>query len=214
MIDGDVITIHLEDGHGAEGETDSSTTEDSPLDTELGLAGTITEDTGDTTASSTDDARGRRGDTGSGGGDTTDGAGGAGRDTRGGARHGGSVEAGGSGWSANGGGKSSGSGGSTASLLLELNSGLLLFGGTVAGYVSMSSIVTRVINNPWTYLVRQATAAFWKAAEVQTQVVSVLNRQYDEHDICVEKTHMDEHPAVAAASVTQVRTQAVIPLAR
>jgi hypothetical protein len=63
-----------------------------------------------------------------------------------------------------------------------------------------------------THLVRHETAAFWKAALVQTQVVSVLNHQWVHVDRDLGMTHIDEQPAVAAASVTHWRTQAVIPL--
>jgi hypothetical protein len=63
-----------------------------------------------------------------------------------------------------------------------------------------------------THLVRHETAAFWKAALVQTQVVSVLNHQWVHVGRHLRVTYMDEQPAVAAASVTHWRTQAVIPL--
>lgn len=62
-----------------------------------------------------------------------------------------------------------------------------------------------------TYLVKQVVAAFWKSAEVQTQVVSVLIISI-ETLFTRSSTYMELQPAEAAASVTHWRTQAEIPL--
>ena len=62
-----------------------------------------------------------------------------------------------------------------------------------------------------TYLVRQVVAAFWKSAEVQTQVVSVLAISMVTL-FTRGSTHMELQPAEAAAWVTHWRTQAEIPL--
>ena len=62
-----------------------------------------------------------------------------------------------------------------------------------------------------TYLVKQVVAAFWKSAEVQTQVVSVLIISITTL-LSDSSTHMELQPAEAAAWVTHWRTQAEIPL--
>lgn len=62
-----------------------------------------------------------------------------------------------------------------------------------------------------TYLVKQVVAAFWKSAEVQTQVVSVLIISITTL-FSGSSTHMELQPAEAAAWVTHWRTQAEIPL--
>jgi hypothetical protein len=58
-----------------------------------------------------------------------------------------------------------------------------------------------------TYLVKQVRAAFWKSAEVQTQVVSVLIKSAFRTRSAI-LTHMLEQPAELAAWVTHCKTQA------
>ena len=96
----------------------------------------------------------------------------------------------------------------SAELLLELDGGLLLFSGAGAGHQYSLIYALRV-----TYLVKQVVAAFWKSAEVQTQVVSVLIISITTLFLVFgSSTHMELQPAEAAAWVTHWRTQAEIPL--
>ena len=90
-------------------------------------------------------------------------------------------------------------------LLLELNGGLLFLSGTGAGGQLPSRLEQWEMKK--TYLVKQVRAAFWKSAEVQTQVVSVLNKSALRPRFAI-LTHMLEHPAELAAWVTHCKTQA------